>query len=112
MCVEVLRHSDRIPRLHEHGPRACELAHQTLTGSEVANNTSGRDALEHVFAVPSDEVAVVDDVLLAFAELVQCQRPSARSGLIVTHVLPDDSTQTLDPDDTDTTEFVHEETFA
>ena len=73
MCVEVLRHSDRVPRLHENSSRACELAHQTLPGRKVANNTSGGDALEHVLAVPGDEVAIVDDVLLAFAELQQCQ---------------------------------------
>ena len=43
----------------------CKLAHQALAGTEVADDAAACDAFEDVFAVPRDEVAVVDDVLLA-----------------------------------------------
>lgn len=49
--------------------RTSEFAHQPFTRAEIADDAAARDALEDVFAVPGDEVAVVDDVFFAFAEL-------------------------------------------
>lgn len=97
MCAEVLRDSDGVSRLHEHCSRSRELAHQTFTGREIANNTSGGNALEDVLAVPGDEVTVVDNVFLAFSKLSRSQlspRYARRTG---TYVFSDDSTEALDP---------------
>lgn len=49
--------------------RTCELAHQALAGAEIADDAAARNTLEDILAVPGDEVAVVDDVFFAFAEL-------------------------------------------
>lgn len=62
-------HSHRIASLHEHSSRSHKLAHETFARSQIADDTARRNPLERVFAVPRDEVAVVDDVLFAFAEL-------------------------------------------
>lgn len=43
----------------------CELADQSFSSRESRNDTSARYALDHVVAVPSYEMAIVDDVLLA-----------------------------------------------
>ena len=59
----------RIPRLHEHCPRPRELAHQALPCHGVGNNAPRGDALEHVLAVPGDEVVIVDVVFFVFGEL-------------------------------------------
>ena len=53
-----------IPRLHEHRPRSSEFAYQSLTRGHVRHDTARGHTLENVLAVPGDEVAVVDDVLL------------------------------------------------
>jgi hypothetical protein len=58
-----------IPRLHVDGPRPGELAHQTLTRRDAGDDTARSNPLENVFAIPGDEVAVVDDVAFAFGEL-------------------------------------------
>ena len=42
-----------------------ELADQALASAEVADNATACHALEDIFAVPGDKVAVVDDVLFA-----------------------------------------------
>lgn len=59
----------RIPRLHEDGAGACELAHEALGGGDVGDDAARGDALEDVLAVPRDEVVVVDVVLFVFLEL-------------------------------------------
>ena len=62
-------HSHRIASLHENGSRTHKLAHKAFTRRQVADNTARCNPLERVLAVPRNEVAVVDDVLFAFAEL-------------------------------------------
>ena len=62
-------HGHRIASLHEHRSRTHKFAHKTFAGSQIADNAARRNPLERVLAVPRNEVAVVDDVLFAFAEL-------------------------------------------
>ena len=62
-------HGHRVASLHKHGSRTHKLAHKAFAGSQIADNAARRDPLERVLAVPRDEMAVVDDVLFAFAEL-------------------------------------------
>lgn len=59
----------RISRLHEYGPRARKLAHQAFSAADARDDAPARHALHHVLAVPGYEMAVVDDVFLAFDEL-------------------------------------------
>jgi len=61
------RHS--IPRLHKYGAGPRKLAHETLARSKIAYDTPASNALENVLAVPSNEVTVVDDVLLVGGKL-------------------------------------------
>jgi hypothetical protein len=60
----------RIPRLHKHRARARKLTHQPLASVHIRQDPARRHALEHVFAVPRNEVAVIDDVLLVFFKLI------------------------------------------
>ena len=69
MCTHPSCEFLRIPRLHEHGPRARKLAHQTLSTADARDDASARHALHHIFAVPGYEMPVVDDVFFAFDEL-------------------------------------------
>jgi hypothetical protein len=69
MRSTIHRHSHRIASLHKHSSRTHKLAHKTFAGSQIADNAARRNPLERVLAVPRNEVAVVDDVLFAFAEL-------------------------------------------
>jgi hypothetical protein len=63
-----------IASLHKDCARPSEFAHKAFTSSQVADNTAGRNTLERVFAIPRDQMSVVDDVLLAFAELQKMQK--------------------------------------
>jgi hypothetical protein len=69
MRSSIHSHRHRIASLHENSSRPRELAHKAFTSSQVADDAARRNTLERVLAVPRDEVAVVDDVFLAFAEL-------------------------------------------
>ena len=69
MRGSVHSHGHRVTRLHEHSARPCELAHEAFTGSQIADDPAGRNTLERVFTIPGDKMPIVDDVLLAFAEL-------------------------------------------
>ena len=60
--------------LHKDGTRPGELAHKAFTSCQVADNPARRNTFQRVFAVPRDEMSVVDDVFLAFAELVIMKR--------------------------------------
>ena len=62
-------HGQRIASLHKHSSRSHKLAHKPFAGSQIADNAARRNPLERVLAVPRDEMAVVDDILFAFAEL-------------------------------------------
>lgn len=53
----------------ENIPRTTKLADQPLAGAEVRDDAPAGYALHDVFAVPGDQVSVVDYVLLAFLEL-------------------------------------------
>jgi hypothetical protein len=66
-------HSHRIASLHEYSSRTHKFAHKTFAGSQIADNAARRNPLERVLAVPRDEMAVVDDVLFAFAELIDIE---------------------------------------
>jgi len=70
ICRQPRREGLRIPRLHEHCARPCELTDQALTCRHVRHDTAGYHTLEDVLAVPRDEVAVVDDVLFVLGELL------------------------------------------
>jgi hypothetical protein len=63
-------HGHRIASLHKHSSRTHKLAHKAFAGSQIADNAARRNPLERVLAVPRDEMAVVDDVLFAFAKLI------------------------------------------
>ena len=69
MRSTIHRHSHRIASLHEDSSRPHKLAHKAFAGSQIADNAARRNPLERVLAVPRDEMAVVDDVFFAFAEL-------------------------------------------
>ena len=76
----------RVPRLHEHGAGACELAHQPFAAGHVADDAAARRALEHVVAVPRHQVPVVDDVFFAGLEVLRrvssriCRRAGCGQG--------------------------------
>lgn len=69
MSVQPLRKGSRIPCLHEHCARPRELADETFARADARYDAARRRALEDVLAVPSDEVAVVNDVFLTWDEL-------------------------------------------
>lgn len=50
-------------------PGSNEFTHQSFSGAEVGDDATTSHALEHVLAVPGDEVAVVDDVFFVGLEL-------------------------------------------
>ena len=72
-ATEVCRESGCIPGLQEYGTRASEFAHETFARAYARDNATASNTLDHVLAIPSNEVAVVDDVPLAFLQLQQCQ---------------------------------------
>ena len=55
--------------MHVDSPRASELADKTLTRGSTRYDTARSGTLEDIFAVPRNEIPVVDDVLLSFNEL-------------------------------------------
>jgi hypothetical protein len=117
MRGSVHRHRNGITRLKENCAWSSEFAHKAFTGCQVADNPARRNTLERVFAIPRHEVSVVDDVLLAFAELAITKRSVLCLGfwhekMGGTHVFANDGTQTLDPQDASTAELADEETFA
>lgn len=59
----------RVSCLHEHCAWSGELANQALTSAQIANDATTGDSFENVVAVPRDEVAVVDDILLLLSQL-------------------------------------------
>lgn len=61
--------SGSIACLHEHSPRTSELAHKTFAGADTRDDSSACDALHDVFAVPRNEVTIIDDILLLWLEL-------------------------------------------
>jgi hypothetical protein len=69
MRGSVHRHRHRVSCLYENGAWPVELAHKTFTSSQVADNAARRNTLQRVFAIPGDKVSIVNNVLLAFAEL-------------------------------------------
>lgn len=58
-----------VPGLHEDSSWTGEFADQPLASHQVRHDTAGRDALEDILAVPSNEMPVVDDVFLVFLQL-------------------------------------------
>lgn len=56
----------RIPRLHKYRPGSRKLTHQPFASMYIRQDAARRHALKDVFAVPSNQVAVVDDVFLVF----------------------------------------------
>lgn len=46
-----------------------EFTHKAFASAHAADEATTSDALNHVVGGPGDEVAVVDDVFLAFAQL-------------------------------------------
>lgn len=58
-----------IPRLHVNRPRTGKLAYQPFARRDARDDATRGDTLENVFAIPGNEVAIVDDVAFAFNEL-------------------------------------------
>lgn len=85
----------RIPRLKENSAGASKLAHETFTRSEASDDAAASDTLHDVLEVPGDEVAVVDDVLLAVGE-----------------VLADDGAEARDPEQADAGDLVNPEALS
>ena len=52
-----------------HPSLTCELAHQAFARAHIAQDATASNTLQHVFAIPSDEMPIVDDVLLSLAKL-------------------------------------------
>ena len=69
MCTHPSREFLRIPRLHEHRPRPRKLADHAFATADAGDDAPTRHALHHILTVPGYEMAVVDDVFLAFDEL-------------------------------------------
>lgn len=69
MCHHPHIELPRIPRLHEHSSRTREFADQSFSAAYTRNDTTARYTLHDIFAIPSHEVTIVDDVLLTFDEL-------------------------------------------
>ena len=61
----------RIPRLHEDRPGAGELADQAFTTADAGDDSSTGHTLHHILAIPGNQMAVVEDVLLTLDELGQ-----------------------------------------
>lgn len=59
----------QVPRLQVDGSGTLKPAGKTFSGADARDNTPGSDALDLILAVPSDEVAIVDEVGFAFFEL-------------------------------------------
>lgn len=49
--------------------RTSKFADQTLARAQIADDSAACDTLEDVFAIPRNEVAVVDDILLVLPKL-------------------------------------------
>ena len=64
-------HGERcwVPCLQEYGPRPGEFTDKTFTRADTRDDAAACDTFHDVFAVPGDEMAVVDDVLFAILEL-------------------------------------------
>jgi hypothetical protein len=117
MRSSIHSHRHRIASLHENCPRPRKLAHQAFASSQVADDAARRDTLERVLTVPRDEVAVVDDVFLAFAELKDTDISFALYSMLGTatnntHIFPNDGAQALDPKNAISTEFADKQAFA
>lgn len=55
----------RIPRLEKNGSGALEFTYETFASAEIADEATTGDPFEDVAAVPSNKMAVVDNVFLA-----------------------------------------------
>ena len=47
----------------------CEFANQAFAGTNAGNHTTTCHALEHVLAIPSYQMSIIDNVLLTFLHL-------------------------------------------
>lgn len=113
MLREPEREGLRVAGLDEDGAGPRELADEALARRHAGNDAARSDALEHVLAVPRDQVAVVDDVTLVLLELLGAKSikgSSGRRGVFwrlgggkegeeaKTYVLSDDGTERGDPE--------------
>lgn len=103
-----------VPCLHEYGPRTRELAYQTFSASDARDDATACHALHDIFAIPGNEMTVVDNVLLPLDKLesrlaihLNNQCPWEFS----TYVFSKDSTKTRQPHNSRTTHFIHEQTL-
>lgn len=69
MLPQPRRNGRRVARLHEDGARTRKLADEPLAAAHVGDDAAGCGALEDVVAVPRHQMAIVDDIFLAVAEL-------------------------------------------
>lgn len=69
MSLDIDGESLGVPSLHENGPRSSKLADQAFTGSNARYDTPAAHTLHNIFAVPGDEMAVVDNVFLVRLQL-------------------------------------------
>ena len=84
-----------IPRLHDHRPRSREFTNQPLTAADTGDDASARYPLHHIFAIPCHQMAVVNDIFLAFDQLqpTLALAYSCGSGAR-THILSNDGAET------------------
>jgi hypothetical protein len=59
----------RVPRLHKDCTRSCKFTHQPFARVHIRQYTTRGDPLEDVFAIPRNQVSIVDDVLFVFLKL-------------------------------------------
>lgn len=77
-----LGESGWVPCLQEDGPGTGKFAHEPFSGCHTGNNTPRGDALKDVLRIPRNEMAVIDNISLAFLELLLCQHASHDGGMV------------------------------
>lgn len=61
----------RVSSLHVDSTRASKLADQAFAAGDARDDTTRGDSLENIFAIPSYQVVVVDDISFAFHQLLE-----------------------------------------
>jgi len=78
--------------------RTSEFTDKAFAGCQSGDDTAARHALDHVVTIPGNEMTVIDDVLLADTNLPMLSVILTFPHTVYnTHVLPDNSAQTREP---------------
>ena len=101
-----------VPRLHKHRSWTRELADQTLSAADTRDDATASYTFHDILAIPSHEMTVVNDILFAFDKLliVNHGREGVKGREItsVTYVLSNNSPKTGDPENSRSTNLIHE----